>query len=60
MKRISEKLQGKILFRNSEEAVEGELRKSSSSDFWKSQKQRTGTWKNEVKKVLKKFREVIR
>ncbi len=38
MKRISEKLQGKILFRNSEEAVEGELRKSSSSDFWKSPK----------------------
>lgn len=36
MKRITEKLQGKILFRNSEEAVEGELRKSSSSDFWKS------------------------
>jgi len=42
MKRISEKLQGKILFRNSEEAVEEELRKSSSSDFWKSPK--TGDW----------------
>ena len=36
------KAAGQDSFRNSEEAVEGELRKSSSSDFWKSQK--TGDW----------------
>ena len=32
----------RFIFRNSEEAVEGELRKSSSSDFWK--KPKTEDW----------------